>query len=66
MPQTSSFEPFASIEIKSRAHYHSQREPNGKVKLIRGSWIRDAIEALVFFPRGQHDDQVDSIYERFR
>jgi predicted phage terminase large subunit-like protein len=56
---------FRSIRVDrdkvSRALPLAARAESGKVKLVRGGWIRDAIEELVFFPRGQHDDQVDCI-----
>lgn len=45
----------------SRALPVASRAEQGKVKLIRGEWIRDFLDEASAFPGGSHDDQIDSV-----
>ena len=33
----------------------------GRIRLVRGHWIRAFVEELCAFPHGKHDDQVDAV-----
>lgn len=46
----------------TRAQPLSAQAEAGNVKLVRGGWIREALEEVVAFPaEGLHDDQVDAM-----
>lgn len=45
----------------SRALPWAARAEAGKVLLVRGAWINGMLDEVSAFPRGAHDDQVDSI-----
>jgi predicted phage terminase large subunit-like protein len=43
-----------------RARLLQTRAKSGKVKLVRGPWVQDFINQCLLFPKGQHDDWIDS------
>lgn len=45
----------------SRALPWAARAEQGKVKLVRGSWIEPFLAEVCAFPLGPHDDQVDTV-----
>lgn len=50
----------------SRALPIASRAEQGKVKLVRGSWIGDFIDEATAFPNGSHDDQIDACSGAFQ
>jgi predicted phage terminase large subunit-like protein len=50
----------------SRALPIASRAEQGKVKLLRGSWISDFIDEATAFPNGSHDDQIDAVSGAFQ
>jgi predicted phage terminase large subunit-like protein len=50
----------------SRALPIASRAGQGKVKLVRGSWISDFLDEATAFPHGAHDDQVDGFSGAFQ
>ena len=45
----------------TRAAAWASRAEEGKVILVRGSWIPDFLEELAHFPNGRYDDQIDAV-----
>lgn len=45
----------------SRALPWAARAETGKVKLVRGAWVGGFLDEVCAFPRGNHDDQVDTV-----
>ena len=43
-----------------RAEPMSASAEGGNVRLVRGAWVPEFLEALCSFPGGTHDDQVDA------
>lgn len=44
----------------ARATPYAVAAENGNVKLVHGEWNKRFLDELELFPKGQHDDQVDS------
>jgi len=44
-----------------RARPWQLRAKLGHVKLVRGAWVLDFIREAISFPKGRHDDDVDSV-----
>lgn len=44
-----------------RARPWQRRAKQGRVKLVRGAWNLDFIREATSFPKGRHDDDVDSV-----
>lgn len=44
-----------------RARSWQLRAKQGKVKLVRGNWNNDFIREVTSFPKGRHDDDVDTV-----
>lgn len=45
----------------SRALPWAARAEAGKVKLVRGEWVKTFLDEVCAFPLGEHDDQVDTV-----
>jgi predicted phage terminase large subunit-like protein len=45
----------------TRAAAWASRAEEGKVILVRGSWIPDFLDELAHFPNGRYDDQIDAV-----
>ena len=57
-----SFKPVPVINDKlTRALAWSHLAEAGKLKLVRGAWIKPFVSELIRFPKGKHDDQVDAV-----
>ncbi|MFT3746458.1 MAG: phage terminase large subunit [Pyrinomonadaceae bacterium] len=57
-----SFKPVPVINDKlTRALSWSHLAEAGKLKLVRGAWIKPFVNELIRFPQGKHDDQVDAV-----
>ena len=50
-----------SADKFTRALSWANRAEEGKVVLVRGSWIEEFLEEVTSFPNGAHDDQVDAV-----
>jgi phage terminase large subunit-like protein len=44
-----------------RARPWQRRAKQGRVKLVRGAWNLDFIREATSFPKGRHDDDVDTV-----
>ncbi|MBA2380231.1 MAG: phage terminase large subunit [Blastocatellia bacterium] len=51
----------ADADKLTRALPWASRAEEGKVVLVRGSWIDEFLEEVCRFPEGRHDDQVDAV-----
>jgi len=45
----------------TRALAWANRAEEGKIILVRGSWIADFLDEVASFPHGRHDDQIDAV-----
>lgn len=46
---------------ETRARPASSAAENGLIKVVRGAWNKALLDELENFPKGKHDDQVDSL-----
>jgi predicted phage terminase large subunit-like protein len=51
----------ATDDKESDARVVQARALAGKLYFVRGAWNEEAINELIEFPNGSHDDQVDTI-----